>query len=313
MSTMPPQKDEPDDIEAEYRRWSASDTARPADSVRTAVLAHAARLAAERRNSLPSSKSKRARYRWAAPIFGGLAAAALVGFLVIPRFIDSGQSAGKSADALVARDAQSTTLPQAPPPGVAAKSPAPARESIDAKATANASSSATSRAKRTSPASPSAPVQELNKSVVVTGSLAGRSKTEAAPNGGAEAAADSAPSARLAASAPSAAFRPRAGFTATAGSSVDIGAELRRSANLGDFPGVTALLGGKVDLESRDSAGRTALMLAASSGRTAVVNALLARGADPNATDSYGATPLGAALAGNYAEIADALKRAGAH
>ena len=300
MSTMPPQKDEPDDMDDEYRRWSSNDTARPADSVRTAVMANAVRLAEERRAAL-APKLQRRLYRWAAPVFGGLAAATLVGFLVIPRFIDQGRPAGKTTDALIARDMQSTlqletdkavTPVQAPAPAVAANLPSQAREKVESRPAENSSSAA-----------------DLDKSFAETGALARRSQQEAPSGILAGRAADSAPSA---ASAPPAAFMPRAEFTATAGHNIDTGDALRRSANLGDLQGVTALLSGKIDIESRDSAGRTALMLAASSGRATVVTALLARGADPNATDSYGDTPLHAALAGNYAEIAEALKRAGA-
>jgi Ankyrin repeats (3 copies) len=314
VSTMPPQKDEPDDMDAEYRRWSTNDTARPSDSVRSAVLAHAATLAAKRRTSLPlPSKSKRGVYRWAAPVFGGLAAATLVGFLVIPRLSDPGQQADKAAGALMATDAQ----PAAPRQAAPAASPAPAPELVPAPAiaanSAPAPSEAKSRAKRASPPAPSAESVKNLDEIVVTESNARRSRQVLPPGGSmAGQAADSAASARPASAAPPAAHIPQAAFSATSGSLADPGAELRRSANLGDLPGVAALLGGKVDIESRDSAGRTALLLAASNGRAAVVTALLARGADPNATDSYGDTPLHAALAGNHVEIANALKRAGA-
>lgn len=318
MSTMPPQKDEPDDMDAEYRRWSSNDPARPSDSVRAAVLAQAAHLAAERSSSLSPSRSRRGLYRWAAPVFGGLAAATLVGFLVIPRFIESGPRAVNGADALVARDVRpaapreaspAATSEPAPASTIAANSPAALAESSASKPADNASSAAKARAKRASPETFVASVQEQKDSVVVTGSLA---QPEAAPSISGGVAADSTSSARSAPLAPSAAFRPRAGFTATAGHNIDTGEALRRSANLGDLAGVAALLSGTIDIESRDSAGRTALMLAASSGRTAVVAALLSRGADPNATDSYGDTPLHAALAGNYTEIVNALRRAGA-
>lgn len=313
MSTMPPQKDEPHDMDADYRRWSSNDPARPADSVRMAVLAHAARLAEERRTSLQSSTLKRRLYRWAAPVFGGLAAATLVGFLVIPRFIVSRQSAGNAADALIAREVQPTAAREAasaassapaPAPAIAANSPPALDEKLESRPAKNASSLAESRAKRASPAPPAPSPQALDGSMVVTGSLLSRSQEQAAPN--------ALLAGRAANSAPSAAFSPRAKFTATAGLEADAGEALRRSAALGDLPGVKALLSGTIDIESRDTAGRTALLLAASNGHTAVVTALLNRGADPNATDSYGDTPLHAALAGHQGEIVNALRRAGA-
>ena len=68
-----------DDIDDRYRRESASDPSRPSDSVRQAVLAHAARVAAGSRKSREMRNRRRG-------VFGLLAAAALAGLLVIPRF-----------------------------------------------------------------------------------------------------------------------------------------------------------------------------------------------------------------------------------
>jgi ankyrin repeat protein len=80
MSTMPPHDDSGDEVDAEYRRWTASDPARPAASVRDSVLAHAARLTDER-------SRKHTRRKWGVPVFGGLAAAALAGLLVYPHLL----------------------------------------------------------------------------------------------------------------------------------------------------------------------------------------------------------------------------------
>jgi ankyrin repeat protein len=93
----------------------------------------------------------------------------------------------------------------------------------------------------------------------------------------------------------------------------DRGEALRRSAGSGDLPGLRAVLDEEVSIDSRDSSGRTALLLAVLSGRDAVVTALLARGADPNIGDAYGETPLHAAIAANRTNIAQALRLAGAH
>ncbi len=72
------------------------------------------------------------------------------------------------------------------------------------------------------------------------------------------------------------------------------------------------LLEARIDIDARDSAGRTALMLATLRGQTRAVDALLASGADPNSADAHGTTPLQAALAGNQPAIIAALRRAGA-
>ena len=94
---------------------------------------------------------------------------------------------------------------------------------------------------------------------------------------------------------------------------IDSATALRQAAQSGDTQRLKALLGEQIDVDARDSAGRSALMLAVMSGQAQAVDALLAHGADPNAADSSGTTPLAAALAVNKAEIIAALRRAGAH
>ena len=92
----------------------------------------------------------------------------------------------------------------------------------------------------------------------------------------------------------------------------DPAAALRRAAEIGDVPGLQTLLHEQIDIEARDSSGRTALMLATVRGQIKAVEVLLAHGADPNATDAQGNTPLRIALAGDEPAIATALQRAGA-
>ena len=92
----------------------------------------------------------------------------------------------------------------------------------------------------------------------------------------------------------------------------ELGAELRRAAEIGDVPTLQSLLGRQPVIDARDEGGRTALMLATLHGQAAAVDALLARGADPNAADARGMTPLQAAVAANRPAIVTALRRAGA-
>ena len=48
MNELPPTQDEPDDVDEFYRHASGLDPSRPSESVRQAVLKHAAQLAAHR-------------------------------------------------------------------------------------------------------------------------------------------------------------------------------------------------------------------------------------------------------------------------
>jgi hypothetical protein len=259
---MPPDDQDPDDIDARYRQLSAADSARPHGAVSAAVLANAARLAAERASgNRRSDKRPTAVHGWRAPLFGGLAAAALAGFLIIPRFtrLDPPPSVKSLAQ----------PIPEFTGPAVSGKiTPSPPSTIAPVAAAPLPKSSAQVASKRASPlASAPAPAITVGKGY-----------------------ADAAPRALVA----------------------DKGDALRRSADSGDLPGLRAVLDEQVSIDSRDSSGRTALLLAVLSGRDAVVTALLARGADPNISDAYGETPLHAAIAANRTEIAQALRSAGA-
>ena len=66
-----------------------------------------------------------------------------------------------------------------------------------------------------------------------------------------------------------------------------------------------------MNVNARDSEGRTALMLAARHGQIKAVVALLADGADPTIADSHGFTPLRVANSAGNSSIIVALKKAG--
>ncbi|MFI4889731.1 MAG: ankyrin repeat domain-containing protein [Steroidobacterales bacterium] len=107
MSELPTGKDPDDDIDERYRRASALDPGRPAESVRRAVLAHAAQVAAQRAAR---------RSRWRPAVFGTLAAAALAGLLITPHFLPP-----RETSEIPARPAKTYSMPLTP-----AANPAPA-------------------------------------------------------------------------------------------------------------------------------------------------------------------------------------------
>ncbi|OQR91299.1 pfs, nacht and ankyrin domain protein [Achlya hypogyna] len=87
---------------------------------------------------------------------------------------------------------------------------------------------------------------------------------------------------------------------------------LAHAAALGHVEGVHLLLIAGADVDVRDAAGRTPLILAAALGYDEIVDALLVDGADPNAHDKSGRTPLTVAAAANHVSVARLLLAAGA-
>ena len=300
MNEVPPGRDEPDDADDLYRRASALDESRPSELVRRRVLDHAAQLAAERaaKNAPPRIAFARAANRtWRRrrpAIFGTLAAAALAGLLITPRFFTPSVPPG--------------ALPSAPPmaalPTISASPPAADSRNQEAPAPA----AAEHRANRI--AEPAAEFAAKDSPAKMQNMVAARSKTAASAGKQADARRDQ-DVASTATSQAGAQAQPMAPLAA-AGRSSDPAAELRRAAQNGDLPEMQTLLDSEPLIEARDENGRTALMLAALHGQSQAVDVLLAHGADPNAADGHGTTPLQAAVAGNQQAIAAALRRAGA-
>ena len=87
MNEDPP--DQPNDADELYRRAAALDTSRPSELVRHRVLKHAAQLAEDRRahDSELGTPARARRPWWQPAIVGTLAAAALAGLLITPRFL----------------------------------------------------------------------------------------------------------------------------------------------------------------------------------------------------------------------------------
>jgi len=276
MSKSPSDQDSPDDIDEQYRLGSHAEGDRPSESVRRAVLSYAAQRAeGQVRRTAPGTSRG-----WRLPaLVSTLVAATLAGILVWPRY--------QTAPELTAPSAPSAASPlprieSAPAPTLAASptpSPAPAPTTAQvASASAEAKMATPRRARLQS-------TEDDHGADVPTGSNS--------QDAGARTMLAAAPIARAA----------------------DSG--LRRAATAGDITTLRSLLdqrsnGGRIDVDARDSEGRTALFLAALQGHDEAVASLLAAGADPNAADVLGLTPLQAATANHHAAIAAALRRAGA-
>src|SRR6185312_4591435 len=148
--------DESDDVDDLYRRASALDASRPSEAVRKAVLVHAARLAEERASSRASGgTAARNRVRWRPAIFGTLAAAALAGLMIAPRFFAPSAPAPTAA-ALKAAPGR-TPVPQLSSAGAPAAASAPSAEPPLLSADAQVARSAAA------PAEPTAPSVEASR------------------------------------------------------------------------------------------------------------------------------------------------------
>jgi hypothetical protein len=322
VSELPPSPEDSDEVDALYRRASARDASRPSESVRRAVLDHAAQLAVNRAAGKDAARSDTGLWAnrqawWRPAIFGTLAAAAIAGFLVIPQYLTpdmpinpTSSSAPAPTPALTAAPPSSVEYvrPQAvaPEPRTAARKEAPAADAKE-----NVVVTAAKRMPFAGRNRQSAQDATREPSVV------GAPSAPAAQGVPREPSASSAPSPQdsvqpAARSARSVASGAAAASVTSAARLMDPAAQLRQAAEMGDVAALRVLLDQRTVVDARDAGGRTALMLATLHGRTEAVEALLSAGADPNAADAHGTTPLQAALAADQPAIAAELRRAGA-
>src|SRR5689334_22107013 len=111
MNERPPDRDEADEVDELYRRASALDSSRPSDTARKAVLAHAERLAAERRGHT-ARRQKNPIGWWRPAVFGSVAAAALAGLMLLPRILPL---LGKTEEVTVTGYARQASASAEPP------------------------------------------------------------------------------------------------------------------------------------------------------------------------------------------------------
>jgi type IV secretory pathway VirB10-like protein len=306
MNKVPPGQEPYDDADERYRRASALDPSRPSEAVRRAVLEHAAQLAVGRTAAASRKLGGRegSQQGWRRPaVFGGLAAAAIAGLMLAPRWWSPPRERAVAALAPAATvapgaapEAPAVPEPPAPPasravPGPAAVTAPPAGHIVAA----------------APPSAPPSPAVSADTAAREAPAPAAQSLLQP------QASSDSAREARraVASAAPAPAIAARRNAIAGALNRPDLDGALRDAAASGDVAQLQSLLPRAADIDARDARGRTALMLATRAGQTTSVALLLAHGADPNAVDADGTTPLQAAVAAQQPAIAAALRRYG--
>jgi hypothetical protein len=313
MNDTPPPDDAADDLEALYRKSSAQDPSRPSAKTRQAILEHSLRIATNRAQTpradwrIQSESSPAlgpitpvtglSRPKWRRPVLvGSLAAAVLAGLLIGPQYLRpaappvtlriSTKSAVSqlkqfeptqpSGPTVAERSESAPTIMNLPATVPAPHVHAPARLAVPRADTAESATTARAASGASEPGvmgEVSAASSDASEQVSVTGMRIRR--TPGAPT--AEAAA-----------------------------------QTSRDAGAGDSSAAEKAPDAASQIDTRDTDGRTALMLAVLQGHLDAVMDLLRRGADPNAADNSGVTPLQAARAKNRPQIADALVHAGA-
>jgi Meckel syndrome type 1 protein len=346
MSEPPVKPEEDDALDEIYRRLSARDQSGPSESVRRAVLDHAARLAAERAASgragtemaatrahdkvvdIGSARRRSPRSAWLRPAaVGTLAAAGLAGLLIAPQFLPTREAAKTTREDAKSESVKVTpTRPSGPAesaPSVAGYAEAPPAPAPERPALAsNGAPAALAKAERAPAAQDELEAEERPPSAdSAEAPLAARQATDQADinradiNQAADTRAASNQAARAAgasAASSSPAPAPQATTPMAEARLLDPAAELRHAASIGDLSALRAALERQPVIDARDAGGHTALMLAVLRGHGEAVNALLAAGADPNATDARDVTPLQAALGAGETDIAASLRRSGA-
>jgi Ankyrin repeats (3 copies) len=324
MNEVPPDHSEADEVDDLYRRASAADSSRPSESVRRAVLDHAAQLAAQRSREAGPAKidftRPAANHNWRRPaIFGTLAAAVLAGIMIAPQFFSPGTPATSALPPVRDMSPQSAAAPapQAPTAPLQESAGAPLATTPNDNGSADgqnlANVTATTQVQRYAKAQSADKTQRAaNAQSAARQRSADNAPASAAESAGAKTETLRGQSMSSSVNALSAGRAQTAAPAWPAPRPADLSVKLRHAAEIGDLPALQVLLGKQPAIDARDDGGRTALMLATLHGQSGAVEVLLASGADPNAVDAQGVTPLQAAMAANQPAIADALRRAGA-
>jgi hypothetical protein len=311
-----------------YRRASGTEAAAPSEAVRAAILAESRRVAElraqeAREQRIDASRPAANDSRWKITAFGTAGAALVAVLLFAPRLWERAPPAPSAGGAVVAESANkaaaSSEAGAAQPPKLDSLRTSPSAESLQEivvtqakRESPKAERAAPPERQRAEALAQSAPEQKTYVQNYVAAAPLADAAAPPAPT--AAPAAATAPAATPVAPTPEIASRHRslnAARVADLKNTPQPGALLSAAAS-GDTAQTTVLLNQGAELEARDDAGRTPLMLAVMQHRPEVVRLLLDRGADPNVADSAGRTPLQQAKQENLREIAALLERAGA-
>jgi hypothetical protein len=285
MSSSDPNSTDAELLER-YRRASEAEPIAPTQAVRAAIMAEARRIAAGQAAATPhqyfdTSQPAANQPRWKIAAVGTCGAALLAALLIAPHYWN------KPAPPALASANAPASLAAPAPPGRA----------------------------ETGSAAQSKPVPQFVPSAGPSAKQAAASAERLAQTDNFAPHPSNGMSARSQASRSDAA---RAAAPQALGNRVPLqGAE--RSANpllsavaARDKDRIESLLDQGADVDQRDVAGRSALMLATLRGQVEIVQLLLSRGADPNAADTAGRTPVQQARVAHRSEIVSLLEAAGA-
>jgi hypothetical protein len=318
MSPTPTGREPRDELDEEYRRLAAHDTSTPSESVRRAVHDYAARLARERGDDQAGSTG-RTRWRrhpltWSGALFGTLAAAAIAAIMIAPRFLVHVPARAPLASQVQTPPAADTHATAHAPPALVLAESAPAPPAQLAK-TAPPDV-------RAAPPEAAAGARRSERAAATREELASIEEVTVAKQEARQPAANAERAAPAAAPPPAAADiagakRDYSGFVggapgAQTDSAANLGSGLIDAAGQGNFTGARHFLREGADVNWRDGAGRTPLLVAVLGGHADVIDLLLQSGADPNVADARGVTPLRAAEAGGRADIVATLTAHGA-
>lgn len=117
-----------DDLDDLYRRTAERDSSQPSEATRCAIIEHAAALAAARLRESTAARPtplRLAGLRRHRRLIGGLAAAALAGLLVVPRFFEPRPTTDARAPLAAQNAPAAPQIPPAAPAAMAAKSTQP--------------------------------------------------------------------------------------------------------------------------------------------------------------------------------------------